>query len=247
MDVMGGQRPTPLDSVSGAVLEAAPQAALAVRWLGLVLGAFGLLLAVLRLALAVAVGHVAPALGVVLERIVVGADLVVDVDVDAATYITIKTSSSYTGDATADNGTINGSSAAPGMTSTTTLTFYERGNGQVHKRILTAGENLVAGNICRLKALKYWKTDSDNATQVSGQLAIANATIAANATGEFYFPPCTIVSTGFPNSSICYLGPTAGGMVGTAPGTGKQVRIIGDTNGTTIFNFYPSPNWLEMA
>jgi len=145
------------------------------------------------------------------------------------------------------NGTINGSSSAPGMTSTTTLTFYERGNGQVHKRILTAGEAVVKGNICRLKAGKYWKTDSDNATQVSGQLAMANATIAQNATGEFYFPPCTIVSTGFPNGSLCYLGPTAGGMVGTAPGTGKQVRLVGDTNGTTIFNFYPSPNWLEMA
>jgi hypothetical protein len=101
--------------------------------------------------------------------------------------------------------------------------------------------------MCRLKAGKYWKTDSDNATQVSGQLAYCNATITANATGEFYWPPCTIVGTGFPNGSLAYLGPTAGGMVGTAPGTGKQVRLIGDTSGTTIFNFTPSPNWLEMA
>jgi hypothetical protein len=134
------------------------------------------------------------------------------------------------------------------MTSTTTLTFYPRGNGFVNKRILTAGENLVRGNLCRLKAGKYWKTDADNATQISGQLAYCNATITANATGEFYWPPCTIVGTGFPNGSLIYVSTTLGGLAGTAPnGTGDQVRLVGDTNGTTVFNFNPSPDWLELA
>jgi len=120
---------------------------------------------------------------------------------------------------------------------------------ELHSETATAGEALVAGNICYLKSDgKYWKANASAEATASGRLLMAMATIAANATGKFYAYGGYRTTTGLTTGSIYYLSTTAGGITTTAPATtGNVVRVVGYASSTTKFNFEPSNSWGEVG
>jgi len=113
---------------------------------------------------------------------------------------------------------------------------------------LTAGENLVAGNICYLKASdgKYWKAKADADTTSGTQLRVALATISADATGSFLsFGKYT--TTGLTKGDVFISDATAGLATVTAPTTSTNiVRKIGANQSATTFFFNPDSLYLEL-
>lgn len=113
----------------------------------------------------------------------------------------------------------------------------------------TAGENLVFGNMCYLKADgKYWKADADASTTMP-VTAMAAATIAADAAGIMlkrgWARDDTLTNTvGSPIFASC----TAGEQTQTAPtGSGDQIQIIGQAEHADYFYFNPSLDVLELT
>lgn len=107
----------------------------------------------------------------------------------------------------------------------------------------TAGENLVAGNLCYLKSDgKYWKASVSSTTTGTAKLLMANATINANDTGEF-IAYGTFTTSGLTAGSVYYMS-TGGGIATTPPSTQDYViRPIGTASSTTTLEFDPSVNW----
>jgi hypothetical protein len=117
-------------------------------------------------------------------------------------------------------------------------------NGKALAIIGTAGENLVAGNLCYLKSDgKYWKASNTSVTTASTKLVMANATISANATGELIvFGQFT--TTGLTAGSNYFVG-AAGAITTTAPSTEDYVvRPVGTALSTTVLEFNPSVSWI---
>ena len=114
--------------------------------------------------------------------------------------------------------------------------------------IATAGESLVAGNLCYFKAAdsKYWKADASAEATAATDLLLANATISADATGEFIeFGEWT--TTGL-TAGTYYMSETAGAITATAPTTSTSiVRIVGTALSTTVFKFKPDTSYVEVA
>lgn len=113
---------------------------------------------------------------------------------------------------------------------------------------LTAGENLVAGNLCYLKSDgKMWKTDCDAEATSIGLLAIANASINADATGQFIVRG-TFTTTGLTTAATYYISGTAGTITATQPSTsGQIVRILGYALSTTVLWLNPSNDYIQIA
>lgn len=113
--------------------------------------------------------------------------------------------------------------------------------------IFTAGESVVAGDVCYLKSDgKFWKADSDAESTCKGLLAMANASISANATGQFIVIG-KFTTSGLTAGAVYYVSGTAGGITSTAPSTtGKIVRVVGYAESTTVFYFKPSEDYLEI-
>ena len=107
----------------------------------------------------------------------------------------------------------------------------------------TAGENLVAGNLCYLKSDgKYWKADVSSTTTGTAKLLMANATINADAVGQFVAYG-TFTTTGLTAGSVYYMS-TGGGISTTPPSTQDYViRPIGTASSTTNLEFDPSVSW----
>ena len=107
----------------------------------------------------------------------------------------------------------------------------------------TAGENLVAGNLCYLKSDgKYWKADVSASGTSTTKLLIANATISADATGEF-IAMGNFNTTGLTAGSNYFVG-TAGAITTATPTTQDYViRPIGTALSTTVLEFNPSVSW----
>lgn len=121
-------------------------------------------------------------------------------------------------------------------------------NSKPLTEVFTAGEALSSGNLCYLKSDgKFWKTDADAEGTTKGLLALANASINADATGEFIvFGRYT--TTGLTAGSVYYVSATTGAITATAPSTtGQQVRVIGYALSTTVLFFNPSQTWIEVA
>jgi len=115
-------------------------------------------------------------------------------------------------------------------------------------RIETAGESLVAGNLCYLKSDgKYWKADASVDTTCSQDLLMCDATISADATGKFVeFGEWT--TTGLTAGSIYYVSETGGAITTTAPTTSTSiVRIVGTALSTTVLKFKPDESYVEVA
>lgn len=116
------------------------------------------------------------------------------------------------------------------------------------KGTFTAGENLVAGNICYLKSDgKFWKAKGDAEATTKGRLLIALASISANATGLFlvrgYYTDSGLTAGGtyFISTS------TAGAKATTAPSSGNFARVVGWAMSTTSFYFDPSKDYIEVS
>jgi hypothetical protein len=113
--------------------------------------------------------------------------------------------------------------------------------------VLTAGENLVAGDVCYLKSdNKYWKADADAEATASTELRMALASISADATGVFLrVGPYT--TTGLTVGPY-YVSTTPGAITATAPsGSGDIVRLVGMARSSTNLYFDPDQTYLELA
>lgn len=113
----------------------------------------------------------------------------------------------------------------------------------------TAGENVVAGNLCYRKSDgKLWKADADAASTMPG-IAIAGESISADATGNFFkFGEVTLASHGFTVGAILYASTAAGGMTTTAPtGSGDQVQAVGVVKDANTIWFFPNMVLIEVA
>ena len=113
---------------------------------------------------------------------------------------------------------------------------------------LTAGESVVAGNVCYLKSDgKFWKTDADAVATSKGMLAMSLDTISADATGTFLIKG-SYTTSGLTAGSEYYLSTTAAALTDTAPsGTGDIVRIAGYAISTTRLYFNPDGTYIEVA
>lgn len=97
------------------------------------------------------------------------------------------------------------------------------------KETLTAGENLVFGDVCYFKSDgKMWKADAD-AIATASVIGMALATISADATGSFLMIGVARDDTwAWTVGGIIYLSTTAGALTQTAPsGTDDVVQILG--------------------
>lgn len=148
-----------------------------------------------------------------------------------------------------------GASISGNNTGDQDLSSYIKKDGSVDftgeptfKGTFTAGENLVAGNICYLKSDgKFWKAKGDAEATTKGRLLIALASISANATGLFlirgYYTDSGLTAGGtyFISTS------TAGAKATTAPSSGNFARVVGWAMSTTSFYFDPSKDYIEVS
>jgi len=105
----------------------------------------------------------------------------------------------------------------------------------------TAGEDLVFGNVCYLKADgKFWKADASALATTQGRLVVATRPITAESLGEFLFIGLLRDdSWAWIVGGTVYVSATSGEMTQTPPGTpGEQVRKLGyaDTPATVWFD-----------
>lgn len=97
----------------------------------------------------------------------------------------------------------------------------------------TAGENVVAGDWVYFKTSdqKWWKTDADaSATSLDVKIGVAQATILADATGNFLIGGLEKNQSGLTAGATYYLSGTAGG-ISTTPGA--FIRFVGRAKSTT--------------
>ena len=121
---------------------------------------------------------------------------------------------------------------------------------------MTAGEALDFGQLCYLKSDgKWWKADADAATSMPG-LAIAGATIAADATGVFILPGSFIRddSWNWTVGALIYAGSGAttshaAGAInqGVPTGAGDQIQAIGIATHADRMLFVPSISLVERG
>jgi len=111
----------------------------------------------------------------------------------------------------------------------------------------TAGEAVVDGDLCYLKSDgKMWETDASAVATAKGQLVIAMATIAADATGKFLVKG-SYTTTGLTQGSEYYISETKNNITATAPVTASAiVRIVGWAQSTTVLNFDPDGTYIEI-
>jgi len=116
--------------------------------------------------------------------------------------------------------------------------------------IMTAGENVVIGDACYVKAAdsKLWKAD---ATQVATMpcIALATETINADDSGEFLLIGFLRDDTwALAAGGNLYVDTTPGNPTQAAPvGAGNQVQILGVAITTTIIYFCPSLELVEIS
>lgn len=114
---------------------------------------------------------------------------------------------------------------------------------------MTAGESLAAGDVCYLKSDgKMWKADADD-TDTYPALALALATISADASGEFllkgFFRDDSYTNT--VGGSI-YLDTTAGGITQTAPSdTDDVIQVLGVATHADRIYFKPDLTYVTHA
>jgi len=110
----------------------------------------------------------------------------------------------------------------------------------------TAGEDLVFPNVCYLKNDgKFWKARANAAGTTFGIMALATATIAADAAGIFLLMGFARDDTWTwtINEEIYVSEATAGAITHTAPTTsGEQVRQVGNALTADIMWFSPAPD-----
>ena len=116
-----------------------------------------------------------------------------------------------------------------------------------HEEELTAGENVVDGDLCYLKTDgKLWKADADAATTANTLLGIATETILADATGTFHLRG-KYTTSGLTTGNTYYVSTTAGEWTNSpATDSGDIIRIVGYALSTTVLYFSPDATYLEI-
>lgn len=113
----------------------------------------------------------------------------------------------------------------------------------------TAGENLVFGNICYVKNDgKLWKAQSNASTTMPG-VAMAVATISADAAGLFVWSGKVRNDawSWTPGKLLFVDASTAGALTETAPGSGNFVQPVAVAISATIIMLKPSLEMVEVA
>jgi len=123
------------------------------------------------------------------------------------------------------------------------MPYYAPASTSTIKVNATAGENLVAGDLTYLKSDgKYWKASVSSSTTGTAKLLMANATISANAVGQF-IAYGTVPMVGLTAGSVYFMS-TGGGISTAAPTTQDYViRPVGTASSTTTLEFDPSVSW----
>lgn len=127
-------------------------------------------------------------------------------------------------------------------------TLINLSEGEI-KRSLVAGENVVAGNVCYLKASdgKVWKAKADAEATSKNLIVLALSSVSANATGVFLVKG-NYTSSGLTVGEYYISVSTAGAMVSTRPSTSTNiVRVIGNATSTTNLYFDPDKTYVQVA
>jgi hypothetical protein len=114
---------------------------------------------------------------------------------------------------------------------------------------LTAGENLVFGDIVYMKSDgKVWKGDANGASTYP-VMGFATASITANNDGVILlFGIATLSSWAWTVGGVLYLSTTAGGITQTQPSaTDDVIQVIGIAKSATTIIFNPSYNYITHA
>jgi len=117
------------------------------------------------------------------------------------------------------------------------------------KATFTAGENLVFGDVCYMKSDgKMWKADADAASTMPA-VAMAIATIAADANGLFLLHGVARQdSWNWTVGGAIYASVTAGGLSQTAvSGTSDCHQVIGYATHADRMLFMPSPDFFVVT
>jgi hypothetical protein len=113
----------------------------------------------------------------------------------------------------------------------------------------TAGENLVFGDFCYIKSDgKLWKSDA-NAVATMPIVAMALATINAEATGDFLLVGnARDDSWSWTIGGLLYASGTAGAVTQTAPSSsGDQVQVVGKALSATKIVLNPVMVLVEIT
>jgi len=114
----------------------------------------------------------------------------------------------------------------------------------------TAGENVVIGDVCYLKSDgKFWKADADAEATAKGMLAIATASITADASGVFLlYGKLRDDTWNWTIGAELYVHTEGGNPTATRPsGAADIVRIIGHAYSADIMFFNPDQTYLEIS
>lgn len=114
-------------------------------------------------------------------------------------------------------------------------------------KTFTAGESLVAGDLCYYAPNgKMLKVDANSEAATSPLVTICTQTLALDAEGSF-FVSGFYSAAGFTTGSILYISETAGNFTETRPVTaGAFIRIMGYAISTDEIYFNPDVTWVGL-
>jgi hypothetical protein len=97
------------------------------------------------------------------------------------------------------------------------------------KATMTAGENVVFGDVCYFQSDQKWRKADANAVGLYPAAAMALGTITAGNTGSFlFFGIARLDSWAWTAGGVLYLSITAGGMTQTQPAAANDViQVLG--------------------
>ena len=114
-------------------------------------------------------------------------------------------------------------------------------------KTFTAGENLVAGDLCYFNTTgKMNKADANGEGSTAPLVAVCTQTIDANAEGAFFISGFYAAS-GFTTGQILYLSETSGAITETRPNSsGVYVRVMGYAISNDEIYFNPDVTWIQL-
>lgn len=114
-------------------------------------------------------------------------------------------------------------------------------------KTFTAGESLVAGDLCYYgSGGKMLKVDANSEAATSPLVAICTETLALDAEGSF-FVSGFYAASGFTTGNILYVSETAGEITETRPNSlGVFVRIMGYAISSDEIYFNPDVTWIQL-
>lgn len=114
-------------------------------------------------------------------------------------------------------------------------------------KTFTAGENLVAGDLCYFNTTgKMNKADANGEGSTAPLVAICTETVANNTEGSFFISGFYAAS-GFTAGQILYLSETTGAITEIRPNSlGVYVRVLGYAISADEIYFNPDVTWIQL-